>query len=131
MDDKRPNLSKPIDIKAFCHNHLLACGCSELAVMLELVKALLTQGTSKEYWPSFGETVDRFFGGVAASAYFVFGILDHAELTTHGIAIRYPIITDFGKKFLRALNENDLDAVEAASGYAYDGLYYFGEEDMI
>ena len=120
---RSPDFSSPIDIKAFFYNGFGACGCSELDSMIDVVVNLLEWIESDKDGSSYYDTL---FGGNVGVYYLLIGIIDRNGLCEHGVSIRFPFLNDMGKKLLRALQTISIEKIDECSGLAYDGLYYGG-----
>ena len=117
-----PEELTPLNIKAYFSNTLGACGCSELDTMIESILRFLhwcenypTNIKAMGYFELYSEI------GVF---YIIAGLLDGLCLIQHGTSIRYPFLTEDGKRFLNALETYSAEEIDNANGEAYDGLYY-------
>jgi hypothetical protein len=113
------NLSA-LNLRAYLLNAFDACGCSELDKMRETLIRLLEWHNSEidkrcDYSDLYTE--DGIF-------YLLAGRLDFLGLSEHGGSIRYPWLTENGKKFLFALTKFSAEEIENASGEAYDGIWH-------
>lgn len=111
----------PINIKAFLSNTFGMCGCSEfdevIKVLIKILE-LIDKPNKQVRWHK------EEFGNEAGFYYIIAGILDEERLIDHGTAIRYPWLTDDGKRFLEAIKNIKPEEVEMAEGEAYDGVVY-------
>ena len=122
-NQREPDFTKPIDVKAFFYNELGACGCSDMEAMIAEVKRFLSWADSGT--PAYDTRVyyDKLYNSEGVF-YLIAGMMDNANLIEHGTGIRFPWLTSEGIDFLSALNTLDPLAIEEAEGEAYDGLTY-------
>lgn len=115
-----PEHLTPINILAYMYNALGKCGCSETDEMITSLRKLL------EWVGSDGAIqYDALYPEIGVF-YLLAGRLDDLGLIEHGISIRFPWLTDDGKRLLDALKTIEPETIEAAVGEAYDGVYYGG-----
>ena len=122
-NQREPDFTKLIDVKAFFYNELGACGCSDIKAMIVEVKRFLSWADSQS--PDYDNRIrfDELYGSEGIF-YLIAGMLDHAGLIEHGSSIRCSWLTSEGIDLLSALNTLDPLAIEEAEGEAYDGLTY-------
>jgi len=118
---KVPDFTKPVDIQAFFYNEFGACGCSDLASMINIVKDLL-EWTSSDIMERQG--FEKLFDGNEGVFYLLAGRLDSLGFSEHGTSIRYAWLTEKGKEFLNALQTIPVEQIENCACEAYDGLSY-------
>jgi len=116
--EKLPADLTPINLLAYLYNAWGKCGCSETDEMVASLIRLLEwmEGDKSTRYDALYPEIGTF--------YLLAGRLDALGLTEHGTAIRYPWLTDDGKRLLAALKSTDPEAIENADGEAYDGLSY-------
>lgn len=116
--EKLPAHLTPLNLQAYLYNAWGACGCSETAEMVKSLQRLLEWigGDKKESYDTLYPEIGTF--------YLLAGRLDSLGLTEHGTAIRYPWLTDEGKRLLSALQATTPEDIECSQGDAYDGCYY-------
>src|SRR5687767_11617207 len=106
-----PSDLTPLNLQAYLYNNFGLCGCSELdEVLTAIVKILEWHEDKKEVKYS-----ELYWEG-AGVFYLLAGRLDDLALAEHGTSIRYPWLTDDGKRLLAALREYSAEQIEAASG---------------
>lgn len=119
---KLPTDLTPLNLLAYFGHAFGACGCSDIADMYLALLELLE-------WHNAGEgrvKYDELFE-TRGIFYLLAGLVDNLGLSEHGTAIRYPWLTDDGRRLLSALAEHGPDKIESASGKAYDGCHYGNE----
>jgi len=121
MSENQPDFTKPIDVKAFFYNKFGACGCSEIDLMINVIRDLLEWMDTPDH--SFYNTL---FNGSTGVYYILIGLFDNLGLCEHGIAIRYPWLTEKGRELLKALQTIAAEQIDKSEGKAYNGLYYSG-----
>lgn len=116
--EKLPSDLTPINLLAYLYNAWGNCGCSETAEMVKsLLRLLDWMGGDKETrYEALYPEVGTF--------YLLAGRLDDLGLTEHGASIRFPWLTEDGKRLLAALKSTDPESIEDAQGEAYDGCTY-------
>lgn len=118
-ESPKPDFAKPIDLLAYFYEELGACGCSDLAAMITVVRSLLAWIDNKNK-PGYAS----LFSGNTGVYYLLVGQFDRLRLCTHGVSIRHPFLEENGKALLNALNTVDAQTIEDASGEAYNGIWY-------
>ncbi len=128
MNDLRqlPSDLTPLNFKAWSVHALGVCGCADTGSIYEEVQAFL-QWCNDWLNERSQETYETLYPRVGLY-YLMAGILDTLDLIDHGTSIRWPFLTDDGKRLLSFLQASDEEVIENASGEAYDGCYYGGSE---
>lgn len=116
--EKLPAELTPINLLAYLYNAWGRCGCSETAEMVKSLRRLL------EWMDGDKETRYDTLYPELGTFYLLAGRLDSLGLTEHGSSIRYPWLTQDGKRLLAALQSTAPETIEDAEGEAYDGLSY-------
>ena len=127
MSEKpKPDLTNPLDIKAFLFNELGVCGCVALPPMLETIRDFLIWADGKK---EPGNQYHNLFGGNIGTYYLVATALDKAGLIEHGVSIRYPSLSETGRALLEGIKTNLFFDIDDAFGTAYDGAWYGEDPD--
>ena len=109
-----------LDLLAFLYEGFSLCGCEDLSSVIETIIKTLSwaqEPTDKRLkYTSLFKNYGVF--------YIIAGILDNLDLIEHGIAIRFPWITERGKALLSLLESRDVNKIEGATGEAYNGINY-------
>lgn len=116
VGDKLPKDLTPLNIKAWLSQAGFTCGCSETDLVVKRLVDFLefhALEDGKDY-----EKVCRDVGDF----YIIAMRLDSLGLAEHGTSIRYPWLTDEGKRLLAALKKHGWKAIDDSFGIAYDGL---------
>jgi len=116
--EKLPADLTPLNLQAYLYNAWGVCGCSETDEMVKSLQRLLEwmEGDKSTRYDALYPEIGTF--------YLLAGRLDSLGLTEHGTSIRYPWLTDEGKRLLSALQSTTPEAIEEAQGEAYDGCTY-------
>jgi hypothetical protein len=118
---KSPDFKKAVDIRAYFGEKIGACGCSELGLMVEEVKKILSWSAQdimgRQNYSSLYPERDGIF-------YLLAGLIDGLNMIEHGASIRCCWLTNFGKQFLDGLNSFTAEQIEEAEGEAYNGCWY-------
>ena len=127
-ENPKPDLTKPLDIKAFLYNELGMCACIEFAPTLETIRDFLIWSADNK---TPGNRYNDLFGGHVGTFYMIAMALDRAGLLEHGTSMRFPWLTQMGEDLLNGLRHNFFDDIESASGTAYDGELYTNPDGSI
>lgn len=117
---KKPDFTKPVDIKAYLFDIFNLCGCIELDMVIEEIKKILL-------WASINSKERISYNKLYESKgcfYIITGILDNEDILNHGISIRYARITDNGRFLLKSLNKYTVDDICDATGIAYNNIEF-------
>lgn len=120
---REPDFNLPQDLQAFLLNELGICSCSEYEPLFETLKQFL-EWVDSDNRPAYS----KLFCGNVGAFYLISGIAERADLSTHGVSIRHPFLSEKGKELLAALRGASptlMDGYEKAE--AYDGYWYGGE----
>lgn len=119
--EREPDLTSPTDIHAIFVNEFGACGCSNMAAMINVVRDVLEWiGSDMDTRPSYDTLFER-----DGTYYIIVGTIDVLGLSEHGVSIRNPWLTEWGETFLLALQTIDGASIaDCPHGEAYDGIYY-------
>ncbi len=98
MDE--PDFSTPEAVREYLYD-LGMCGCMDFEAYIKVLRDTLEWCDYADSRPPY----TMLFGGNEGVFYFIMGFLDNADLTEHGVAIRYPFLTARGERLLTALNK--------------------------
>jgi hypothetical protein len=121
VNEQQPDFTKAVDVNAFFTNELGVCGCSEIDLIIGVVRDTLK-------W--LGDDISTrqgyltIFDGNNGIYYLVVGALDRCGLCEHGSSIRHPWLTITGEQLLKALQTFSVEEIDDAKGEAYDGCWY-------
>jgi hypothetical protein len=120
-DKKEPDFMNLVDIHAFFGNEFGACGCYDMASMIEIVKKLMVWIDSENNYKSSCDTLFPHIG----LYYLIMGTLEKALLVDHGSSARWPWLTLKGKALLEGLEEyTPVEIEDCLEGLGYDSCYY-------
>ena len=119
-----PKEYNPLNLKAVLQSKFPYCGCFEedevIKSIIKLLKWCQEDIKSRISYDKLYEEVGVF--------YILAGLLTDIDFIEHGTSVRYPWLTEEGKKFLKALSEYSYEEINKATGKAYDGIEYIAIE---
>lgn len=120
---KLPEDLSPLNLQAYFFNAFGACGCSEIDEMHAALLRLMEWHDTRENPGHDREPYTAIYPEIGLF-YLMAGMLRRLGLSEHGVAIRCPWLTQDGERLLDAMRRITPEAMDAASGEAYDGCHY-------
>lgn len=119
---KFPEQLTPLNIRAYLSTAFNLCGCVDLDDTINIIQDFLVWCNSPiEHRKSFDDLFSHDTPGVY---YLISAAFEREDLITHGMAIRYPFLTENGAALLGGLQNTSIKDIGEATGEAYDGVTY-------